>query len=331
VDKTMIDNNWKKAKEFDQKLKLAYEAALKEPRTYLDTRKGPRDKQIITQGFATPIQISFFYKGEVRGGFPDGLGEMTYQFVYGTLLKDNTVFYQGEFLGGDPNGKGMLTIREKDGDVTYETSKFKKADGTIIEGKFKGLTLKADGFFKYSIKKNNKIFNDGNVFLFKDQNNNESVFNELSIETFIKGEAFSSKEPHTLTYDENSTFYWLSGNYKIIYKGVVTKLNNTDEANKIKKELCLASKFPIPNGKGSMTSINLDKKSEWYNKKQTMSGTFKMWTEHGVMKKYIDDDLISEGNYTNGKKDGLFKIFNEDGTIEDEILFKDGIEQINKK
>jgi len=176
-----------------------------------------------------------------------------------------------------------------------------------------------------------KIFNDGNVFLFKDQNNNESVFNELSIETFIKGEAFSSKEPHTLTYDENSTFYWLSGNYKIIYKGVVTKLNNTDEANKIKKELCLASKFPIPNGKGSMTSINLDKKSEWYNKKQTMSGTFKMWTEHGVMKKYIDDDLISEGNYTNGKKDGLFKIFNEDGTIEDEILFKDGIEQINKK
>ncbi len=325
----MIDNNWKKAKEFDQKLKLAYEAALKEPRTYLDTRKGPRDKQIITMAFGTPWQISFYYKGEARGNFPDGWGEMNYQFVSGTLLKDNKTFYQGEFLGGEPNGKGKLTIKEKDGDVTYETSSFKKVDGTIIEGKFKGRTLKADGFFKYSIKKNNKIFEDGNIFLFKDENNTSSfpnaIFNELSIETFIKGEAFPifSGEPHTLIYDENSTFYWLTGDFKIIYKGIVSTLDN--------KELCLANKFPIPNGKGSLTHINLNKESEWYNKKQTMIGNFKLWTEHGIMKKYIDDDFISEGNYTNGKRDGLFKIFNEDGTIQDKILFKDGIEQINKK
>jgi antitoxin component YwqK of YwqJK toxin-antitoxin module len=308
------------SKELEQKLKLEREAALKKPRTYFDTKK---NKTIMTSPLRfTPGEISFSYKGEGRGGIPDGLGEMHYQIILGNDIKNTS--YQGEFLGGVPNGKGKYKIKEKDGDVTYETSSLKKADGTIIEGKFEGLNLKADGFFKYSIKKNNKIFKDGNIFLFKDKDKTSSLYNELSIETFVTGDAFgtTSKKAHTLKYNENSIFTMLLDNFKIIYRGEVSLMQN--------KEMCLANRFPLLNGKGSKTMINLNKESDWYNKKQTNSGTFNLFAEHGIIKQYIDNELISEGNYTNGKRDGLFKFFSEDGTIQEKILFKNGVEQINK-
>ena len=94
-------------------------------------------------------KISYFYEGEARGNFPDGLGKLTYQVFYGNLLKDNKVFYEGEFIAGEPNGKGKLTIREIDGDVTYETSEINTKDHKSV-GKFKGLNLKLT--FLYFIK-----------------------------------------------------------------------------------------------------------------------------------------------------------------------------------
>jgi|ETNmetMinimDraft_11_1059920.scaffolds.fasta_scaffold36978_2 antitoxin component YwqK of YwqJK toxin-antitoxin module len=316
-----------KSKEMEKKLKLAYEATLKLPRTYMNTRN---NSQVITGIIGTPSQMSFFYEGEVRGNIPDGLGKLTYQVANGTLLKDHKCIYEGEFIAGEPNGKGKYIIREKDGDVIYETSQLKKKDGTIIEGRFKGLVLKAEGYFKYQIKKNNKTFDNGNVFLFKDHSG-ESPFIELGVETFIKGEAFATeKTSHTLTYNENSIYYYLTSGtetgtpIKYIYKGQMVLIKY--EVAK-KKKLCRANTFPLPHGKGTLTLINLNKKSEWYNKKQTRVGTFDHFDESGIIKSYLDDDLLSEGNYTNGKKDGLIKFFDVDGSVIKEVLYKDGIEQ----
>ena len=76
-----------------------------------------------------------------------------------------------------------------------------------------------------------------------------------------------------------------------------------------------------------MTKINLNKESEWYNKKQIMVGAFEHMMDHGIVKRYLDDDLISEGNYTNGKRDGLIKIFDVDGSVIEEVLYKNDIKQ----
>ena len=51
-----------KSKEVELQFKKAYEAALKLPRTYINTRKNPKDKQVITLGLVYPFKFLFFMK-----------------------------------------------------------------------------------------------------------------------------------------------------------------------------------------------------------------------------------------------------------------------------
>ena len=316
----MIDKK-DKSKLIEEKFKLAYETALKLPRAFINTRKNPQNKQVITIAFGTPLQISFFYEGEARGNFPDGLGKMTYQVLNGNLLKDNRVIYEGEFLGGEPNGKGKLTIREIDGDVIYESSEI-NTDKHKSSGEFKGLNLKAEGFFNYKFKKNSTNFKDGNEFLFKDDDH-ISLFDEFGAKTFISGEDLNYK----LQYDKYKEFYWFTKDrkFKIIYQGEISQFGLHQDREKHKK--CASHTFPFPYGKGELTYINLDKNSGYYyNLKQKFVGSFKHLVMQGKIKEYRNDVLTAEGNYIDGKRDGKFKFYDEDGTSFEEI-FENGEEK----
>lgn len=309
-----------KSKEVELQFKKAYEAALKLPRTYINTRKNPKDKQVITLGFGLPIQISFFYEGEARGNFPDGLGKLTYQVFYGNLLKDNKVFYEGEFLAGEPNGKGKLTIREIDGDVTYETSEINTKNHKSV-GKFKGLNLKADGFFNYNIKKNLNKFENGSEYLFKDHKG-DSMFKEFGANTFVSGEDLTYK----LQWDKYKEFYWFpnDSSLKMIYHGEVTQIGLHQERDKHKYSL--ARTFPIPHGNGEFTYLELNKNSEYYNMRDKRVGSINLFQHEGFTKEYHDDVLFAEGNYSKGLRNGMFKFYHK-GKVDEEILFENGKEK----
>jgi|TARA_B100000768_G_C10935626_1_gene231483 antitoxin component YwqK of YwqJK toxin-antitoxin module len=46
---------------------------------------------------------------------------------------------------------------------------------------------------------------------------------------------------------------------------------------------------------------------------------------NGPSKRYKDGFLLFEGNLKDGKEDGLWKFFNEDGTLKDTKTYKDGV------
>ena len=46
---------------------------------------------------------------------------------------------------------------------------------------------------------------------------------------------------------------------------------------------------------------------------------------NGPSKRYKDGFLLFEGNLKDGKEDGLWKFFNEDGTLKDTKTYKDGM------
>ena len=300
-----MSDDWKKKTEIINKiLKKNYDESLKKPRTY-------KDSQHMTLG-PIGLQYAWVYTGEVKGRFPDGLGKASFTTIMGDYVNKDAVIYEGEFIGGEPNGKGKLIINEKDGQCIYETYSIKLEDGKTLEGKFKSIDLEATGYFKYQLIKNNKLNENGKTFIFKDQKTNEECpFKEMIRETRISGDMLNTFKLH---YDKHTIFKWKSVNYEMEYKGDVRSVKDYQWG-------------PVPNGIGQMTSYNLNPKSEFYQRKQTMVGNFNNWMEDGYIKRYVNNILIEEGNYSMGKRNGLVKFYNEEGNVVEEVNFKNGVEQ----
>ena len=117
-----------------------------------------------------------------------------------------------------------------------------------------------------------------------------------------------------LHYDKHTIFKWKAVNYEMEYKGDVSYGKGYLWG-------------PGPDGNGQMTSRNLNPKSEFYQRKQTMVGNFNFWQEDGNIKRYVNDILIDEGNYSMGKRNGLIKFYNEEGNVVEEVNFINGVEQ----